>query len=101
MGTDCDQVVGIEYLQAFEKEAQSPGDRCQFTGNGWCKGDAMKFITAIGKQLLDLCRANAARLRIGGIEPKIVSEDHATGFPRGRVGTSENTQHYYPQIAQI
>jgi hypothetical protein len=78
------QVVGIEDFQAFEKQAQSPGERNEPARNGRSEGDAMKFITAIGKQLLDFFGADAARLRIGGVEPEVIREDHAAGF--------ENTQ---------
>jgi len=34
----------IEDFQAFQKQAQPPGDGRQFAGNGRREGDAMKFI---------------------------------------------------------
>ena len=68
----------IKDFQAFEKQAQSPGNWYQSTRDGRREGDAMKFIMAIGKQSLDLGRTNAARLRIGGVEPEVVGKDHPT-----------------------
>ncbi len=62
----------IEDFQAFQKQAQTPRDGSQFAGDGRREGDAMKFITAIGEEAFDLCRADAARLRVGGVEPEIV-----------------------------
>ena len=58
---------------------------------GWRERDAMKFITAIGKQLLDLCGADAARSRVGRVEPEVVLQDHATG--------TSNSQHLTRHVA--
>lgn len=59
----------------------------------------MKFISAIGKQVFDLRRADAVRLRIGRVEPEVVGEDHAAGLPRLGFGTSQHTQHIGADIA--
>jgi len=47
-----------------------------------------------GKQETD-----AARLRIGGVEPEVVPEDQAAGLSRGGIGTSEDAQHIGTNIA--
>lgn len=59
----------------------------------------MKFILAIGKQLFDLCGTDAARLRIGGVEPEVVREDHAPGLSRRGGWTSEHAQHVGADIS--
>ncbi len=65
---------------AFEEEAEPPGNGNQPAGDGRRKGDAMKFIPAMGKQVLDLCGANAMRLFVDRVEPEVVGEKHAAGF---------------------
>ena len=70
--------MGVENLEAFEKEAQSPGDGGQSAGNGRSKGNALKIILTIGKQVLDLPREDASCLQIGGVEPEVVREDQAS-----------------------
>ena len=42
--------MGIEDFQAFQKQAQSPGDGRQFAGDGRREGDAVKFKAAIGEK---------------------------------------------------
>ena len=105
---DGSEVMGIpkgddiEDFQAFEEEAQAPGDGREFAGDGRREGDAMKFIVAIGEQALDpstglrtgLCGTDAACLRVGWVEPEVVREDHFPGFSRRGVGT-----HVCPKMA--
>jgi hypothetical protein len=57
VGANSDEVVGIEDLQVFQKQAQSPGNRCQPAFDGRRERDATKFIAAIGKQTLNFGKA--------------------------------------------
>lgn len=79
-GTDGGEVVGVEDFQAFEEVTQSPGDGREFAGDGRGEGDLAEFAAAVGKQLFDLRRADAARLRVDGVEPEVIGEDEAGGF---------------------
>jgi len=91
--------MAIEDFQAFQKQGKHPRDWHNTPREGRREGDAMKFVTAIGKQLPDFFWADAARLRISGIEPEVVPEDQAAGLSRGGVGTSEYTQQFGANIA--
>jgi len=57
----------------------------------WPVKDFVELIGAIGEQPPDLRRADAARLRVGGIQPKVVPENQAAGF--------KNAQHIGTYIA--
>jgi hypothetical protein len=52
--------MGIEDFQTFQKQAQPPGNGYQPARDGRREGNAIKFILAIGKQELDLLKADAA-----------------------------------------
>ena len=64
--------MGVEDLQVFQEQRQHPGNWHNTPRNGRRESNAMKFITTIREQALDLSRADAARLRVGGVEPEVV-----------------------------
>lgn len=78
--------MGVEDFQAFEEVTQSPGDGREFAGDGRGEGDLAEFAAAVGKQLFDLRRADAARLRVDGVEPEVVGEDEVIRLVHWRIG---------------
>src|SRR5688500_12167066 len=65
----------VENFQAFQKQAQAPGDGSQLPRDWRREGNAMKFILAVGEQTKDLRRANAMGLCVHWIEPEIIGKD--------------------------
>ena len=72
--------MGVEQLQAFQEESQYPGDLYHASGNRRGQRNSVKFKDTVRKKPTNLRRANAARLRVGGIEPEVVREDETGGF---------------------
>ena len=66
----------IEDFQALQQQTKPPGERRQPARERRRQGDACEGKGATWKQAPDLGWPDAARLRVGRVEPEIIPQDH-------------------------
>jgi len=69
--------MAVENAQFFQRQRQTPRERRQAACQRRGQGDAFEVERAAWEQVLDFLRADAARLRVGGVPPEIVPQDQA------------------------
>lgn len=64
--------MGVEDRQAFKQQGKLPGERGEKTSDWRSQGGPAENPPAVREQTAHLLRADAARLRVGRVEPEIV-----------------------------